>query len=241
MRTVAVSKKLKPISLELWRAVEAQHRVSTMALVDTLDEQALLERILDDSKPALEPGQKTLHYLLFTPFRYPPLPSGSRFRGPGEPGVFYGSQEIRTACAELGYWRWRLLMDSPQLQAIPPVQQTVFKAAVQGAAFDLRKAPWSKQRRQWTDPSNYSACQEFARMARKEGVPIIRYESVRDPQSGACAAVLSHAAFTANAPSDSQSWKLAVFKQHVFWQRDSIFETEAFEFDTAQWTPRPIS
>jgi hypothetical protein len=101
-------------ALDLWRAVEAQHRVSTMVLVDTLDEQALLEHILDDSKPVLPSAQRSLHYLLFTPFRYPPLPNGSRFRGPFDPGVFYGAEAIRTACAELGYWRWRLLRDSPR-------------------------------------------------------------------------------------------------------------------------------
>jgi hypothetical protein len=77
-----------------------------MVLVDT-DEQALLERLLDDSKPAAP------HWLLFAPFRHPPLPSGSRFRGPADPGVFYGAELQRTACAELGYWRWRLLMDVP--------------------------------------------------------------------------------------------------------------------------------
>jgi RES domain-containing protein len=126
--------KKDAVTLKLWRAVEAQHRVSTMALVDTLEEQALLEHILDDSKPALDPGLKPLHYLLFTPFRYPPLPNGSRFRSATDPGVFYGAEAGRTACAELGYWRWRLLMDSPQIQSIPPVQQTLFRISARGDA-----------------------------------------------------------------------------------------------------------
>ena len=61
-------------------------------------------------KPPVPAGARTLHYLLFTPFRYPPPPGGSRFRGPNDPGVFYGADEVRTACAELGYWRWRHLL-----------------------------------------------------------------------------------------------------------------------------------
>ena len=67
-----------------------------MALVDTLEEQALLERILDDSKPSIPPECRHLHYLLFTPFRYGALyPRGSRFRRPGlTPGVFYASQTV---------------------------------------------------------------------------------------------------------------------------------------------------
>ena len=99
----------------LWRAVEAQHVVSTMALVDSIEEQHVLERLLEDTKPPIPAAAAHLHWLLFTPFRYPPPPGGSRFRGPNDPGVFYGADEIRTACAELGYWRWRHLLDSPAL------------------------------------------------------------------------------------------------------------------------------
>ena len=225
----------RTVSLDLWRAVEAQHRVATMVLVDTLDEQALLERILDDSKPALEAGQQALHYLLFTPFRYPPLPTGSRFRGAFEPGVFYGAEAVRTACAELGYWRWRLLADSPELQSIPPVPQAVFKTSARAATIDLRPPPLARRRKLWTDPDDYAACQQLARQARTGGVRMIRYQSVRDPQAGGCAAVLSHAAFIAKSPVESQSWSLAVFQRHVFWRRDSIFGVESFEFDADQW------
>jgi len=218
------------VALDLWRAVEAQHRVSTMVLVDTLDEQALLERLLEESKPALASGQHALHWLLFTPFRYPPLPSGSRFRAPSEPGVFYGTEMKRTACAELGYWRWR-----PALASIDPMQQTLFKTPVRGATIDLRDPPLSKKRKQWTHPADYSACQQLARWAREADVEMIRYESVRDPQAGGCAAVLIHGAFAAIAPSENQTWMLAVFRHHVFWRLDSIFDDQSFEFNADVW------
>lgn len=52
------------------------------------------------------------HWLIFTPFRYTPPPPGSRFRAPTDPGVFYGAFERRTACAEIGFWRWRFVRDS---------------------------------------------------------------------------------------------------------------------------------
>ena len=235
MRTVAAF-NAETSALDLWRAVEAQHRVSTMVLVDTLDEQALLEHLLKESKPALATGQHALHWLLFTPFRYPPLPSGSRFRAPSEPGVFYGAEMKRTACAELGYWRWRLLTDSPALTSIDPMQQTLFKTPVRGATIDLRQPPLSRKRKQWTDPGDYSACQQLARRARATDVEMIRYESVRDPQAGGCAAVLSHGAFAAIAPSESQTWMLAVFRHHVFWRLDSIFVEQSFEFDADVWS-----
>lgn len=228
--------KTTRLSLDIWRAVEAQHRVSTMVLVDTLDEQTLLEQLLEESKPALQEYHRSLHWLLFTPFRYPPLPSGSRFRGPTDPGVFYGADTRRTACAELGYWRWRLLMDSPKLDHIEPLPQTLFQTPVRGKAIDLREAPFSDQAERWRDSNDYSACQALARHARDEQVEIIRYQSVRDPEGGACAALLTHRAFAAKMPSDSETWMLSVSKQLVSWRLDSIFETGSFEFKTAAWS-----
>ena len=91
---------------QVWRAVEAQHRVATLRLVDTLPEQAQLEQLLETSKPPLPETAQLQHYLLVTPFRYAPRhPGGSRFRSALDAGVFYGADERRTACAELGYWR----------------------------------------------------------------------------------------------------------------------------------------
>lgn len=53
---------------DLWRAVEAQHRVATMRLADSLDEQHLLEQLLEDSKPTLPVEAEGAPYLLSTPF-----------------------------------------------------------------------------------------------------------------------------------------------------------------------------
>ena len=118
--THAVASEARPATADLWRAVEAQHVASTMALVDTVAEQAVLERLIERSKPPVprEVAGVGLHWLLFTPFRYPPPPGGSRFRGPTDPGVFYGADHLRTACAEVGYWRWRHLRDTPGIAAM---------------------------------------------------------------------------------------------------------------------------
>jgi hypothetical protein len=239
MPTVAASdleSTAAPVALSLWRAVEAQHRVATMVLVDTLDEQALLETILDESKPPLPAQTRELHWLLFTPFRYPPLPSGSRFRGPADPGVFYGADLRRTACAELGYWRWRFLSDSPALEAMPPTAQTLFRTPVAGLAIDLRQPPHAAQSALWLDPADYSGCQALARSARAARVQIIRYQSVRDPEASGCGALLSHAAFAAKRPDLTESWTLAVSRRHVVWRQNSVFEDGSFEFDAQAWS-----
>jgi hypothetical protein len=215
--------------LHLWRAVEAQHVVATNVLVDTLDEQAELERILEDAKPPFDrpPG---LHWLLWTPFRYPPLPNGSRFRGPGEPGVWYGADAIRTACAELGYWRWRFLRASPDLDALAARPQSVFRASVKGSCVDLRRPPHDASRATWTNPDDYSGCQAFARTARAADVHVIRYESVRDPEHAGCAAVLSVAAFAEKAPDAVHTWLLEVRRDRVLWASASPLEPDRFEF-----------
>lgn len=210
------------VRLAVWRAVEAQHIVSTMVLVDTADEQRLLEDLLEAHKPAVPADASRLHYLLFTPFRYPTSEFGSRFRAPHDPGVFYGADEIRTACAEVGYWRWRFLMASPALPELEPREQTVFQSQLRGPAIDLRTPPYLRRRRAWTDPDDYGPCQALARQARTAGVQIIRYQSVRDPESGGCAAVLSPGAFARRTPLKLESWYLAVSRDRVRWYRGRL-------------------
>ncbi len=213
--------------MEPWRAVEAQHIAATRRLVDSLAEQALLEEILDESKPPEEkPG---LHYLLATPFRYPPWQRGSRFRSPAEPGVFYAAEAPRTACAELGYWRWRFLMDSAGLSVLGPSPQTLFQVRLAASAVDLRAKPFSRDAAKWTDRESYASTQAFAAVARKAGVQLIRYQSVRDPDQGGCAAVLDPAAFARRTPLSQQTWLLTVTRNASTWQRDS----ESFEFTWA--------
>ena len=85
----AVSSEAREFRHAIWRVVEAQHVASTMNLVDTLEEQALLEDLLEGSKPPLPHDIEGLHYLLATPFRYPPrAPHGSRFRSAADPCAF---------------------------------------------------------------------------------------------------------------------------------------------------------
>jgi hypothetical protein len=234
----AVASEAKSIRLDLWRAVEAQHEASTMSLVDSLEEQLVLERVLEQSKPAIPEVARRLDYLLFTPFRYLPPPGGSRFRAGDDPGVFYAADLVRTACAELGYWRWRHLLDTPNLPAMPQKAQTVFRVRAEGESVDLRDAPFARDHDAWSSSGDYSACQRFARVAREGGIQIIRYESVRDPGGGGCAALMTPYAFARPAPLDRQTWMLSVFRERVVWQHSHSPAGEAFEFPAEIWTKR---
>ncbi len=235
----AVASEARGQRVTLWRAVEAQHIASTMPLVDTLDEQHVLERLLDDSKPAVPVAARHLHWLLFTPFRYAPPPGGSRFRGAGDPGVFYGAEAIRTACAELGYWRWRHLLDTPALDAMPERPQTVFSVKVGGRAVDLREKPFVADRAAWTHPADYQQTQRFARTVREAGVDAIRYESVRDPLQGGCGAVLGPSAFARPRPIAQQTWLLSVSTARAVWRRTGNLSGEEFEFRAERWHAPP--
>jgi hypothetical protein len=235
--THAVGSEARTASLDLWRAVEAQHVASTMALVDTVGEQAVLERLVEASKPPVprDVARLGLHWLLFTPFRYSPPPGGSRFRGPNDPGVFYGAEQPRTACAEVGYWRWRHLRDSPGLKAMPARPQTVFRVPVSGSAIDLRESPFDHDRERWTHRSDYTDCQSMARTAREAELQLLRYESVRDSRHGGCGAVLDAAAFASHEPVEQQGWILTVTQARVVWQRSDPLNPGVLEFSAAGW------
>lgn len=193
-----------------WRVVEHQHTVSTRKIVDTREEQELLEGILEDSKPIYPPGTEHLSYLLKTPFRYLPAhPHGSRFRRAGDGrGVFYCSAEQRSALAEAAFWRRYVIQRSPGTP-LPktPGLMTVFSIAYRTSSLiDLTRPPLDRDRLLWTHPDDYRDTQALADVAREAGTDIIRYESVRDPGKGDNLALLTPKAFTGPMPTAEQVW-----------------------------------
>lgn len=208
----ALRSERRPWKGVLWRLVEAQHRVSTLKLVDSLDEQGVLENILEETKPRVPPECRYLDYLLATPFRYGPYPHGSRFRRAGRtPGVWYGSEEPATAVAEMVFYRFLFYAESP---ATPwpdaPADFTAFSAAVRGDRLDLVKPPLKRDAALWTHRTDYAACQSLADAAREAGAQIIRYSSVRDPEGRANGAVLTCAAFAQPLPVERRTWRIRI-------------------------------
>ena len=184
----ALPSEAKPWRGRGWRLVEAQHRVSTLKLVDDLGEQALLEELLEATKPPLPADCRGLDYLLATPFRYdPPYPHGSRFRRAGRTaGVFYAAERPETAVAEMAFYRLLFFAESP---ATPwpddAAEYTAFAAAIASdRCLDLTIPPLDRDAGAWSDPIRYEACQVLADRAREAGITLLRYRSVRDPQHG---------------------------------------------------------
>lgn len=208
----ALSSELRPFGAGCWRLVEAQHRISTLKLVDSLEEQAALEDILEATKPTIPAECAHLDYLLATPFRYDaPYPHGSRFRRAGmTPGVYYAALSPDTALAEMVFYRLLFFAESPDTP-LPDgaTDYTAFAVRVETAhALDLTTPPLNADAAQWNAPQDYGPCQTLADAAREAGAEILRYASVRDPEGGSNLAVLSCAAFSESAPSQQQTWRI---------------------------------
>jgi len=224
----------------VWRAGGDQHRASTRKLGDTLEEHDLLETLLDADKPPYPPEAEGLHYLLKTPFRYhPPAPYGSRFRRYlVDSGVFYASEQIRTALAEFAYWRVKFFRDAPDA-ALPRLEErlTVFSAryATQ-RQLDLTRAPLNKDRNRWIKPDDYGDTQALADRARQAGIEVIRYESVRDAEHEANIALLTAKAFAGKKPQTQQTWFLYLAPTEINFTRAHTRGTEdRWVFPVAQF------
>ena len=192
--------------------VEAQHRVSTLKLVDTVEEQAILEEQIQVTKPPLPPGAQRLHYLLSTPFRYgAPYPTGSRFRRAGlTEGVFYAAEEPHTAVAEIVFHRLLFYAESPDTPwPANAAEYTAFSAAYETPkGVDLAIGKLAKNKTEWTHPTDYTACQALADSARASSIDVIRYQSVRDPRRGLNVALLACEAFAKPKPINQQTWHI---------------------------------
>lgn len=243
-----LSSSARPCAGRIWRIVEAQHYVSTLKLVDTREEQEILDVLIEDTKPAIPPECRHLDYLLFTPFRYGTYPRGSRFRRPGKtPGVFYASECPETAVAELGFYRLLFYAESPETPW-PSNPESYAGFAVEFSterACDLTAAPLVQHRPLWTDLTDYGSCQDLADVAREAEIEVIRYESVRDPQHRPNLALLKCNAFSERAPVARQTWWLFVTEYGVSAVRESPrvvlgFERTLFTADprlaSARWT-----
>src|SRR6185503_12477104 len=171
--------ELRTLRLSPWRVVEAQHQVSTRKLVDSAEEQVLLEEMIDRVKPP-DVTKGRLHYLLATPFRYPPLLHGSRFGGRHEPGIWYGSETLRTAFAEVAYYRFVFLEGTRADLGVVATQLTSFTARAKTArGVDLTVAPFDAHHAVIASPAKYDATQALGAEMRDAGVELFRYPSAR--------------------------------------------------------------
>lgn len=228
--------ELKPgeISGSLLRIVESQEQVATTGLVDNLHEQSVLEDMLERTKPPKPAGTEKLHYLLATPFRYPPLRHGSRFGGRFEPSLFYGSLSIHTLLSEAAYYRYVFWdgMAEPPPSGRFMTQHTVFGARYRAApSARLQYPPCAKYEKQLTDPSRYEVTQKLGSAMRGAGIQVFEYISARDPEKGLNVALFTPAALVSKQPLHQQQWLCETTTKGVSFSRARENELHIFPLE----------
>lgn len=215
-------KVIRPIHGTLYRLVESQEQIATRQLVDTLEEQALLEEMLDAVIPPYPENMEHLHYLLKSPFRYPPLKWGSRFGRTFEPSIFYGGCSVDVTLVESAYYRfifWHS-MQAPPPKPIMRSVHTLFSVDYQTQkGAQLQSAPFDQYHDILRHPSNYSVAQSLGTMMRSQHVDVFEYCSARTIQNqeqsqdkklnikqGICVGLFTADPFCTNQPKERQQW-----------------------------------
>lgn len=221
--------RLRPLRLAPWRAVEAQHQVSTRKLVDSAEEQILLEDLIDGAKPP-DVTRGRLHYLLSTPFRYPPLRHGSRFGTRHERGIWYGSESLATVFAEVAYYRLVFLEGTRADLGVVTTQLTAFTIRARTAqGIDLAASPFDAHRRAIASPTRYEATQSLGAAMRDAGTELFRFPSARDA-AGVNVGVFSPSAFGAARPRELETWHCTATRSRVEFTTRDYFKREALVY-----------
>lgn len=217
------AKHIQSFEAQPWRVVEAQHVLSSRDLVDTSEEHDLLEELLEQSKPVIN---KIDDYLIFTPFRYPPLKYGSRFGQHFEPSLWYGSHDLKTAFAEVAYYRLMFINDSEAELGYIELSLTAFNAAIKTAnGLNLTQPPFVEHRQQISAKNTYEYSQALGSSMRNANIDAFIFYSARDDEGQ------NIAAFTSKAFVKIKN--LATFN-HQTWQ--CIADESVVEFTRQEFT-----
>lgn len=209
--------RVSPDTCKAWRVVEAQHEVSTRGLVDNLEEQAILEDIVEEVKPPrpVGPGFAGLHFLLWTPFRYPPLHHGSRFGSAHERSLWYGAIEVETSLTERAYHQLLFAIGTDAELPNLACRWTAFRVAIRARrAVDLCGTAFAAFHSRISSPTSYADSQALGTKMRSEGIEAFRYPSARWPRKRenesvepGVAVALFEPVFSHPKPMTSTTWE----------------------------------
>ncbi len=228
--------EVRALQLVAWRVVESQHEVSTRKLVSSAAEQELLEELIDRVKPPTVVGAR-LHYLLSTPFRYPPLRHGSRFGTRHERGIWYGSEQQRAAFAEVAYYRLLFLEGTGAV--LEPVMTALSSFTIRmrsARGIDLAASPFAAHAFEISSPVSYAASQILGRSMRNALVEMFRFPSARDVQTGVNVGAFTPTVFHQAVPHHFERWYCTATRNTVDFTRGDLARTrEMHVFERAQF------
>ena len=223
--------RVAPLTGELLRIVESQEQIATLSLVDNLAEQSLLEDLLEHTKPPPPTGAERLHYLLSTPFRYPPLRHGSRFGRRLEPSLFYGSRRLHTLLAEAAYYRfvfWTAMAEPPPSGRLR-TQHSVFRARFHGlSGVRLQAPPCAEHATALRHPTDYGPTQRLGSALRQAGIDSFEFPSARARDAGLNVALFHPRTLVSRRPLGLTRWLCETRAEQVTFAPEA--ESELYRF-----------
>jgi hypothetical protein len=197
------------LELTAWRLVESQGVTSTRKLVDSDEEQRVLDALIDRAEPPVTTDLAGLHPLLAAPFRHPPRPGGSRFATRAERGVFYAARELPAFLTEVAYGRFVFLAGTAAHLGPLLTQHTAFQVSLKSSwSVDLTRPPFAAHTRRISSRTEHTTAQQLGREMRDDGIQLVLYESARDPERRTAVAVFAPSAFASSRPlPHAQEWR----------------------------------
>lgn len=228
------AQQIQKIQGKLYRLAESQEQIATRRYVDSLQEQAVLEELLESSKPIYDVSPQ-LDYLLRSPFRYPPLDHGSRFGRAHEMSLFYGAATINTTLAEVAYYRFLFFYDiSSHPKPLLASEHTIFSVRYKtDYGIKLQSPPFNLYSQQLKNPADYRDTQQLGTDMRNAGIQGFQYESARDVKKGICIGLFSPEPFIGAKPSDQTTWFCEVGASTVAFKQ--LHQSQLITFGIAQF------
>jgi len=217
--------------------VEEQFRNSTRKLCDSDEEQEILEKLIDERAKAPVPaGFEGLHYLLYTPFRHPPLRNGSRFGTRDQRGILYGAKKLPAALAEVAYYRFVFLDGTDADLGDVATEHTAFRFGIDAQrAVDLTAAPFRAHEAQISSKTSYDASQRLGTQMREDGVEAALYVSARAAGRQINVAVFENV-FAPRAPFEERGLRCTANRSRVEIRgRELLGPDERWSFERASF------
>jgi RES domain len=204
---------------KVWRIVESQEQAATRSITRSGQDQSRLEQLLDNNKPAYLPGTETLHWLLRTPFRYPPLPHGSRFGSALRPGILYASRELHTAMTESAVYLWLFRagpVDTGPLHTIRDSRTALGFRVTHRRCANLTRPACEPHWGEISNPGDYQFAQLLGDTLRDNNSGMIWFHSARQP-AGINVAVIDPAAVQENQAPQQNHWQIHIDSEACWW------------------------
>ena len=201
----------------VYRMVEDQSFAATSTLVDDFQQQDLLESLLDTAKPKYKQDVEPRHYLIATPFRYPPLKWGSRFGNRIMPSYFYASEDEHTVLVECAYYRFLFMaaMATPYPGTIRSKYMMFSVKVDSNHCADLTTITTPDIVTRLTHKQDYGFTQQLGKtLTEQHNTKVIRYHSARQ-QNAINVAVAKATEISSQKPQDCVNW-------HCITTNDSI-------------------